>query len=356
MKNKILLFTGTLFSLFAWLSLYMTSIRTYVGSATGWESCINGFDLIEYSPWGSIVVLIPLLTIACAFSKLGASGKTVMLTVLTVTANVSMYNACDTALEKLRQLTESRVIASANLCIYTAALMLSAISFYICFNLVKEQDTPPLLAEFPDLYKEVFCLYAKPYTFLKYKDDGETDKSKARVVMATEQGYFATLKHPDTTEYHSVEIVSDEEAVGFIMRTMPSGLFGSFYSHDEPVSHKMKILPYNEIKEGTAELWVSDGKADFKKSEIKLSASRIDDIRLFNCSLTADDVKGALVVQNNRLACVVTEYDSNCTELKCISAELIAADLCRMVYEQRVHEAMNKREKHPFIHSLLPQD
>ena len=112
----------------------------------------------------------------------------------------------------------------------------------------------------------------------------------------------------------------------------------------ESKQQKVKIKEYTDINKGKAEIW-APSEDGFVKLPAQISPVDIDDVKLkIDDALPREDMIGSVVVQDGELVAIVTEYDGESEEYKCISAELMAVDLCRKIYERRVSETMNERK------------
>lgn len=349
--NKFLSISGIILSVSALLSLVLPLFSFRILET---EMIIRGYNVVEFSPWGSIVLVAPILLIGLMLSKLKYSFKTIGILSLLILDFFALSDAYSVSYTWALQETTNSVQPHAYHLFYALAFVLSGFCFYMECNYCRKGNKmkikdfflkDDIKAEPIDYTKEKFFLCSKLYEFAKYKENGDEINSKCNICFATSEGYFATLDDNDNAEYHNVEVLGDNTAIGFVIKNMPTGIFGRFYEDfDFRKEIEMKIKEYPDIKKGKAEIWAptEDG---FVKSPTQISPLYIDDVKLkIDDALPREDMIGSVVVQDGELVAIVTEYDGENKEYKCITAELMAIDLCRKIYEQRVSEALNERK------------
>ena len=197
-----------------------------------------------------------------------------------------------------------------------------------------------------DYRTEKFYLCNKIYDSAKYKENGDVVNDKSTVCFATNEGYFAALDDNDSNEYFTVELLEQDGAIGFMMGNMPTGIYGVFYEdYNFRRDLEVDILPFNHIEKEGALLWIlDDDGAAGRVVEVQVTANSLQDIRVKIIDESNENIIGCAVVQGLSLVGFVTDYDAENHEYKCISAELLAVDLCRKIYEHRVLEKMRERE------------
>lgn len=189
----------------------------------------------------------------------------------------------------------------------------------------------------------------KAYDSAKYKENGDVVNDKSTVCFATSDGYFAALDDSDTNEYFTVELLENDGAIGFMMGNMPTGIYGVFYEdYNFRRDLEVDILPFNHIEKEGALVWIlddddEDGAAG-RVVEVQVTANSLQDIRVKIINESNENIIGCAVVQGLSLVGFVIDYDAKNHEYKCISAEVLAVDLCRKIYEHRVLEKMRERE------------
>ena len=108
-----------------------------------------------------------------------------------------------------------------------------------------------------------------------------------------------------------------------------SGVYGSFYEENEiPKCTKIRIAPFNAIKNGKAELWLPSERGFIKKSvEIAANSPVFITCKLSDGENVDANIDGAVVVQNRKAVAVVSEYDKENNVYNCVSASRVAIPL-----------------------------
>lgn len=199
-----------------------------------------------------------------------------------------------------------------------------------------------------DYHTEKFCLCSKTYNFAKYSQDGKVTYYESPVCFATSEGYFIGLNDRDDTEYFNVEVIENDEAVAFVMGDVSTGVYGRFYDSQKfstGADSAVNICIFSEIKNGDGVLKFVDKDGAIQLSNIGISANAPDDIRIVSAE-KSDQLYpiGSAIMQDDMLVAFVTDYDAAHKEYKCISAEMMAADLCRKIYEYKVFIALQEME------------
>ena len=348
MNKRITKIAGTILSALALISLALPIYNMVIGEGETWFATFRGFNLVEFSPWGSFVLILPLLLIGIAHSRLDDKVKTIVNMVLFMLGMTSIYAANVAMRDWVYVNASDHVNVYGSLVVHVVFVLLSATLFHISFS-IKEYNEVALPVKPIDIYNEKFTLCPYPVKFSKFGKELPHIDFDGCISFFTEDGYFAALGHGENAEYISngcIDVSDDNRLYGFAMRTMPFGIYGSFYE-DHPVPpHEMQILPFEQVSAGEAELFLPDKDHKFSKTPVTLTPVNMTNIE---CRLLKEipdkmSIDGAVVVQHGKIATVVSGCDAENETINCISAELVAVDLARMVYEQKVLEKMRMLE------------
>lgn len=203
-----------------------------------------------------------------------------------------------------------------------------------------------------DFEKDEVFLSAMQYLFVRIQKGRGTMLSEGCVSFVTQHGFFAALGHSEDSDalpYEGAELYaqhSEEEdppQAGRVLRSTPSGAYGALYDdYTPPVFSQLKVAPLDRLKaDAPAELWMPIGVGEPRVFRGKIAALFSDKPHpvLFEVQ---DDLfpgaqfgcSGSVIVQEGRIAAVVAGANENpATLLYCTSAEQMAVDLCRMIFE-----------------------
>lgn len=340
MSKKNMRVAGIVLSILALISLILPIYGTNIREGEGWLVDLRGYDVSEFSVWGIFVILMPIMTIGVMWSKLSDKSKFIITIALGAFGIVSVYLANSAVREWIYNIADGFVYVYGGLSVYVLLFALSAIFFCIFCNM-KEENVKSISVSPVDIYEEEFILPDGKYTFSVLKKGNETAQFPGNISFATADGYFAAIGQFDGSR--SVEVLDGDENVGFEMRTMPSGIYGAFYEGMGNIgSAKFKLKPFSEVRNGKSELWFGG-----KKTEVDLDVKNFINIRCTLCDEVENpnELSGGVIIQDGKLASVVSESIDGEDVFTCISAEQVAADLGRMIYEQRILEAVNADEK-----------
>lgn len=351
------------FSILA-IMLSLTAIASlflpiYSNNLTDGEACnliVKGYNLIEFSPWGGVVVVAPFVLLGLMLSKLNDTIKTIALLCLFTLNGVALCGSTSAAYKWICDASTGFVQPHMNHLIYVLLFFGAMVCFYIecnCFsggNKMKIEnvflkDKKPMV-EPVDYRKEKFYLCNKIYDSAKYNENGDVVNDKSTICFATSDGYFAALDDNDTNEYFTVELLEQYGAIGFMMGNMPTGVYGVFYEdYNFRRDFEVDVLTFDHIEKDGALVWIlDDDDADGAMGrvvDVQVTANTPEDIRVKILDESDENILGCAVMQGLSLVGFVTEYDAENGEYKCISAEMIAIDLCRKIYEHKVRQAMN---------------
>ena len=337
------------------VSLYSLSLPVYSTYITDGEACdmvIKGYNLVEFSPWGGIVLLTPLALLGLMLSKLKPAIKTIGLFGLLLLDGVALCGASISAYSWITGIATGFVEPCMGHLIYALLFVLATFCFWTSCNFSlnlrdllpkKELSTNPV-----EHTQENFYWCNQICDFAKYKEDGETTIDEGVLCIATSEGYFAGLMDDDPKQYHTVEALENNEAVAFVMGTMPTGIYGCFYESKEFLNDsdmQIDIRPFKDINWGDAQLRIPNKSGGFSCGEVKVFPYAPDRIVVgWIDGLEDPPAIGAAVMQDGEVIAFVTKYDAEHHKYRCISAELMVADLCRKINEQKVLEAIHEYE------------
>ena len=358
--NKFLRVIGAVLALFSLVCLSFPIFSTNITDGESWHMVVRGYNMVEFSPWGSIVLILPLLIIGLMISKLKDSIKTIGILGLLMLDCFALSNAYSSTYKWVLQEATGYVQLHMNQLFYILALFLSCVCLYIECNYFSEGNKmkienvflkdEKIKVEPIDYRTEKFYLCNKVYDSAKYNENGDVVNDKSTVCFVTNEGYFAALDDNDNNEYFTVELLEQDGAIGFIMGNMPTGVYGVFYEdYNFRRDLEVGILPFGHIEKDGALAWILDDNDEDGAAghvvDVEVTANSLQDIRVKLCGESNENILGCAVVQGISLVGFVTEYDAENHEYKCISAELLAVDLCRKIYEHRVHQAMNEQSQ-----------
>lgn len=356
--NKVLRVIGVVLALFSLLCLSFPIFSTNLTDGESWHMVVRGYNMVEFSPWGSIVLIVPILFIGLMLSKLKYSFKTIGIFSLLMMDCFALSSAYSSTYKWVLQEATGYVHLHMNQFFYILALFLSCVCFYFECNyftegkkmkienvFLKEEKTK---VEPIDYRTEKFYLCNKMYDSAKYKENGDVVNDKSTVCFATNEGYFAALDDNDSNEYFTVELLEQDGAIGFMMGNMPTGIYGVFYEdYNFRRDLEVGILQFDRIERDGALVWILDDVEDGAAGrvvDVQVTANSLQDIRVKILGESNENILGCAVVQGLSLVGFVSEYDAEKHEYKCISAELLAVDLWRKIYEHRVLEKMRERK------------
>lgn len=349
--KKIIKYSGITFALLSLLSLSSPMFSTRITDGEACNLIVKGYNLVEFSPWGGIVLLTPLVLLGLMLSKLKSDIKAIGLLGLLILDGVALCGATSAAYSWITDIATGFVKPHMGHLIYALLLFLAMVCFFVSNNYSlnikslknSRVDEEHIEVEPVDYRNEKFYRCNKPYDFAKYEENGDVTMGENTLCFATSEGYFAGLNNGDTETYFDIEALDDDGAVAFVMGTMPTGIYGMFYEGQEFLSNpdmQIGIRPFDDIDNGEAELKISDKHGGFTCDKVSVIAHSPDNIIVSSIDGLEDPPAiGAAVMQGEELIAFVTEYDAEKHEYKCIAAEMMAIDLCHKIYEHRIYQA-----------------
>ena len=350
--EKAMKAVGVFSALLAMAALFGPIYSTYIVDVESCNMIVKGYNLVEFSPWGSVVLLAPLVLVALMLSKLKPAVKTVGTLVLFMLTGVALSGSVASAHTWICGIATGFVEPQSHHLIYALFLLVAVACSWVSTNisLVETRaellvtEEPSIKVEPIDYRKETFYCCNNVYDVAKYDEDGKVTMGEGVLCFATREGYFAGMNDGDITHHFSAEYLKNDEAVAFVMGGMPTGVYGSFYEDQEFLTDpimEVTIRPFREICEGEGEIRIPQKDGNTACDDVFIRPYSPVDIRV-RPLIDWDEPAtiGSAIQQSGELVGFVKEYDAINREYQCVSAEAMAADLCRKIYEQRVREEM----------------
>ncbi|MBR2043542.1 MAG: hypothetical protein IJ946_04310 [Clostridia bacterium] len=355
MVRKLFSVLAIILSLFAIASLFLPIYSTNITDGEACNLIVKGYNLVEFSPWGGVMLLTPLVLLGLMLSKIKSSVKTIGLLGLLLLDSVALCGATSAAYSWITNIATGFVKPHMGHLIYALLLFLATVCLWLLYNVLPDKTNiknfflkKDISVEPVDYKREKFYWCNRICDFAKYKENGETKMSESVLCFATSEGYFAAFNDEDTEQYFNIEAVDDNGAFAFVMGAMPTGIYGMFYEGQEFLKDpdmQVKLRLFDDIDSGKAELRIPDKNGGFTCDEVKVSPLAPDNIIVSSIDGLGDPPAiGAAVMQGEELIAFITEYNAEKHEYKCVAAEMIAIDLCRKIYEHKVRQAMHERE------------
>lgn len=340
MSKKELKTSGMVFTILTFISLLFPWVYAYYGEK--FEKCdftTTGFDMIEFSVWGVILILVPILVLGIMYGRLNEKEKTVSLLVLYLLGNISFYFAVSMGMDWLREASTGYIRLKGFALLYPIFLLGSMVMFYLYCNGKDKADIEEFVGE--------VYLCSTPYTFRKL-DKEKTATVEGCISFFTKEGYFAALGRMEKDG--SIEVFDGEENAGFVLNGRAFGTYGAFYEDYTPgKSKKMRILSFENIEQGEAELWIPGEKGFVKKLvEITPKSPTYIECKPDEEEKLLESACGAVIVQDGKIAAIVTEYNTENGVYNCVSAARVAVPLACIVQEQKIlqSEPITKKSIH----------
>ena len=368
MSKKITKIIAIIFAVLAAVSLTFPIYETTFTDGESMTLLLRGYDLYEFSAWGVLAILLPLLIVCIMFSKFNDRIKSALILGTFVLGSISVQIS-NTAMRDW-------IYGEATGTVQHFGGLVTYVSFYFCafvfcfiYCLRKTYSKFPSIEDFRDylysekiildsksIFEKDYLLYNKPCKIIRNDKRATIKEVNANVLFATPDRYFITNESDD---YNNDEIEVEGETVGFAYKnTDILGLVNVFYPDAELTScEKIKVMPESEISSGEAELYYNG-----KRTKINLSVKE-DKVFGISATLCEDnydigEICGGVILQNGKLAAVATYYDEKRKVIICENAEKHARKLSKAIYEQELFEiacgfkdfwCKNKNKKRDYI-------
>ena len=143
MKTKIkqlMTYIGVLMAMTALYTLTLP-IRTVTFEDRTYEMIIKGYNMPEFSPWGGIVVLAPLVLLGLMLSKLPDRHKTMGLLGLLMLSSTALYNSASAIYQYTTQGTVCYAEPHAGHLLYGFVLFWAFLCFWVSLNVFDRTKT-----------------------------------------------------------------------------------------------------------------------------------------------------------------------------------------------------------------------
>ena len=134
MMKKIVKYSAIAFALLSLLSLSLPVFSTRITDGEACNLVVKGYNLVEFSPWGGIVLLAPLLLLGLMLSKLRNTTKTVGLIILFTVNGVALYASTSSAYKWMCDISTGFVESHMYHVIYALLLFVAMVCFFVWCN------------------------------------------------------------------------------------------------------------------------------------------------------------------------------------------------------------------------------
>ena len=126
--------TCLLLNLISYISLILPVYSTMVDSKEGYELIIRGYNLVEFSVWGSLVLAIPVIVLAITYSNQDCSIKNLLLLATYLLSIAGFYNASIAADKWIRDVANGFVLCRPYQMISFVFMFASMICSFVYIN------------------------------------------------------------------------------------------------------------------------------------------------------------------------------------------------------------------------------
>jgi uncharacterized membrane protein len=134
MMKKIVKYSGIAFALLSLLSLSLPVFSTRITDGEACGLVVKGYNLVEFSPWGGIVLLAPLVLLGLMLSKLKNTTKTVGLIILFALNGVALCASTSAAYKWMYDVSTEFVEPHMYHVIYAFLLFVAMVCFFAWCN------------------------------------------------------------------------------------------------------------------------------------------------------------------------------------------------------------------------------
>ena len=135
MSKKTFKISGTVFAILTFIILFFPWVYAYhSGEVECCDFTTTGFGLTEFSAWGTIIFILPILILGITCSKLGEKTKTMFLFGLYLLGSISFYYATSIGIEWLKEVSTEYVRPKSCMFLYPIFMFFSLLSFYFSYN------------------------------------------------------------------------------------------------------------------------------------------------------------------------------------------------------------------------------
>ena len=134
MIRKSFKYFSIIFSVCALVTLYLPLFSTRITDGESWDMVVRGYNTVDFSAWGSVVLLTPIVLILLIISKLRKNIKTLSILSLCL---LDGFALCDSISKTYSWMTENAtgyITIHNNHLIYAVLLLIAGIYFFIDCN------------------------------------------------------------------------------------------------------------------------------------------------------------------------------------------------------------------------------
>ena len=128
MKYKVF---GTIFNFASYIPLAFPMYKARIGKEENFEAVIRGFNFCEFSPWGSLLVTMPIVLFALTYSKIKNKYKNLLLILFYMFNTVIVYNATSAADKWIRGTADGFVHFRPYIVLYLLSMFFALACLYI---------------------------------------------------------------------------------------------------------------------------------------------------------------------------------------------------------------------------------
>ena len=122
---------GIVLAILSVLSLGLPLFSTTLATGEAGRLVVRGYNLVEFSPWGGVAVMVPMVLLGLALSKLNRHVKTMGLLGLCVLTGFALCGAVTAAQTWVRSAADGFVKPHMCHWIYALLLFFATLCFYV---------------------------------------------------------------------------------------------------------------------------------------------------------------------------------------------------------------------------------
>lgn len=130
MKLKV---SGIVFSLLSYLTLALPIYKTKMDNGENYNMIITGLNFAEFSLWGCLMLVIPIVLIALTYCNIKNRWKSVVLIAIYILNTIVIYNASIAADKWIRDVATGFVLCRPYQLFYAMSLLVSMVCLFIRF-------------------------------------------------------------------------------------------------------------------------------------------------------------------------------------------------------------------------------
>ena len=131
MKYKI---AGMIFDFASYIPLALPMYRARIEGSFGYDMIVRGFNFVEFSPWGSLMVSMPIVLFALTYLRIKNKFKNLLLILFYMLNTVTVYNATSAADKWVRGATEGFVLFRPYILLYLISMVVALVCLYVHNN------------------------------------------------------------------------------------------------------------------------------------------------------------------------------------------------------------------------------